>query len=422
MKTLLDIAMTNCATDTINVLLNKGNGSLSKSQKYFTHGWPKSIETTDFNNDKHLDIIVANTLDYTLTILLGDGHGSFSELITFSSYSEPVSLATGDLNGDNRVDIAVINYMVDDLRIFFATDNNSFSHTVAYPLEDNPIIVEMTKINDDNYLDIIVSTNARNLIIFLGYGNGSFSEKITHSTISLTSSISIGDFNHDHRVDFVISNYQDNSFDVILSYPNKVFIHRTTLTNEKNNTQPQAIAVADFNHDNHMDIIVTHSSTNQISMYLGHDNYSFTQQFISTNNSSPQLMTIGHLNNDIHLDVIITNRHMNGLNILFGDGNGSFTHQNIFFTAFNCYPSSITVVDITNDTCVDIIIVDSNYNMVCIYSGHCNGTFTELISFSTGYGSYPFALAVADFNDDKKSDFVIANKDSDSLRLYLQTC
>ncbi len=72
-------------------------------------------------------------------------------------------------------------------------------------------------------------------------------------------------------------------------------------------------------------------------------------------------------------------------------------------------PKWITVGDFNNDNQFDIATANYNQNSVSILLGYGNGSFTRVITYSTGDGSTPTYVAVDDFNNDNKSDIAVAN-------------
>ncbi len=77
---------------------------------------------------------------------------------------------------------------------------------------------------------------------------------------------------------------------------------------------------------------------------------------------------------------------------------------------------------LNNDTFVDIIVVNYGTKNVGVLVGYGNGTFADVVLFSTDYGSRPFSVLVSDFNNDEKLDFVVANEGFDNLKIFVQTC
>ena len=82
-----------------------------------------------------------------------------------------------------------------------------------------------------------------------------------------------------------------------------------------------------------------------------------------------------------------------------GYGNGCFTNQTIYQT--DSEPKFVSVGDFNNDQILDIAIANYGSNTLGVFIGHGNGTFTEMIPVPLEYGSRPFSVLVADFNNDQ---------------------
>jgi hypothetical protein len=85
-------------------------------------------------------------------------------------------------------------------------------------------------------------------------------------------------------------------------------------------------------------------------------------------------------------------------------------------------PYSVAVAYFNQNTKLDIAVANYTANNVGIFLEDGYGKFALMISFPIDYGSHPFSIVVADFNNDRKSDFAIGNHGTDSLHLFLQTC
>ena len=97
----------------------------------------------------------------------------------------------------------------------YATGDNSFPSSVA-----------VGDFNNDHRLDIVVANHYTNNVgIFFGFGNGTFESQITYSMISEShpESITVGDFNNDTQLDIVAANYGDNTIGLLLLYDNGTF-------------------------------------------------------------------------------------------------------------------------------------------------------------------------------------------------------
>ncbi|CAF1677159.1 unnamed protein product, partial [Adineta ricciae] len=111
------------------------------------------------------------------------------------------------------------------------------------------------------------------------------------------------------------------------------------------------------------------------------------------------------------------------IEIFSGNGNGSFSpNQTTYSTGSSSSPSSLALDYFNNDTNLDIIVVNYNNNRFGVFLGRGDGTFDDMLSYPMPYGSDPFAAVTGDFSKDGKVDFAVANRASDSLNIYVQTC
>ncbi|CAF1223262.1 unnamed protein product [Rotaria sp. Silwood1] len=107
----LDIIVANHKNESISVIFGDGNDKV-KSIIQYSIGYssrPYSIVLYDFNNDTHIDIAVTDDATNTINILFEYGNISFEKINTLSTgyNSKPLSLAVGDFNNDLLLDLAV---------------------------------------------------------------------------------------------------------------------------------------------------------------------------------------------------------------------------------------------------------------------------------------------------------------------------
>jgi len=176
----------------------------------------------DFNNDKRLDIVVTNYGTNNVMILLGSGYGTISSKMTYStgSNSQPCWVAIGDLNNDNRLDIVVANSGNDNVGILFGYGDGTFSSQITYStgVRSQPSSVIIGHFNNDTRLDIAVANYGSNAVgVFFGYGNGSFASQILFSAgfNSHPFALGSGDVNKDNLSDIFITNYGYGNIQVL---------------------------------------------------------------------------------------------------------------------------------------------------------------------------------------------------------------
>jgi hypothetical protein len=120
-------------------------------------------------------------------------------------------------------------------------------------------------------------------------------------------SVIVADLNNDHQLDIVAVNSGTNNIQIFLSKGDETFENLTTYSTGPQ-SNPHSIAVSDFNNDNYLDIVVANYGTNNIGIFLGNGNGTFTdQKFFSLGSSRPLFITIGDFNNDNRMDIVVVN-------------------------------------------------------------------------------------------------------------------
>ena len=127
---------------------------------------------------------------------------------------------------------------------------------------------------------------------------------------------------------------------------------------------------------------------------------------------NPQTCTIENvLVEQNFLDLVVTNTRSNDVSILLGNGTGSFGTATNF--AVGTFPFDVAVGDFNGDTFLDLAVVNTNSNNVSILLGTGTGSFGPATNFATG-GTAPRYVAVGDFNGDGILDLAVTNAGSTS--------
>jgi hypothetical protein len=278
-------------------------------------------------------------------------------------------------------------------------------------------------VNNDGKLDIVVADGGtNNVLIFLGYGNGSFATSMTISTgdNSWPTAIAITDFNKDGSLDVAATTSGSNKVDILLGYGNGSFATITTYPTG-NGSYPIAITVSDFNKDDRLDIAVVNRDTSNIGIFLGYGNGSFANQvtYSAGTHEIPCSIVVIHFDGDSKLYIITANYDSDTIGIFLGYGDGTFSLTGLHLTEIGSTPTQVSVGDFNNDNRLDIAVVNHGTNDVLVYFGFEHGVFYEGMPYSTGTGSGPQSLAIGDFNNDNRLDFVTANFYTDDIGVFL---
>jgi hypothetical protein len=387
---------------------------------------PLSIAVGNLNNDTYLDIVVANSGTNTIAVLLGIGNGSFGILIPYSTGYDSLSsfVIINDLNGDNLLDIAVANSGTGNVGIFLGYGNGTFTSQKTHSTgrSSNPNAIAFGDFNHDHKLDLVV-TNADTgaISMFLGYGNGSFASAmlLSFDPGSTPQNLVVADFNNDQQLDIAVVNYNSNNVGILLGYGNGEFADQIDYS-IGSDTGPWSIAVGYLNDDNQLDIAVVNYDSNTIAILIAANVEPGAQQNIPIiNGSSPSAIGVGDFNNDTQLDIVVTNYNTNNIYILLGNDGEIFIPFKIYSTGVGSNPQDVTTGDLNNDGRLDIIVVNNGTDNLVVFLGYGNGNFINQMTYSTGLGSNPSWVRVGDFNGDNQLDIAVANAGTDNVLVLL---
>jgi ankyrin repeat protein len=145
----------------------------------------------------------------------------------------------------------------------------------------------------------------------------------------------------------------------------------------------------------------------------------FAAQTTYSVGSQPWFVAAADVNGDNKIDIIVANSGSNNVGVLLNTGNGTFTSQTTYSTGSGSVPYSVAVADVNGDNKPDIIVANSGLNSTSILLNIGNGTFIAEMTYSTD--SSPYSVAAADVNGDTKIDIIVANHGSNNVSVLLNT-
>ncbi|CAF1230221.1 unnamed protein product [Rotaria sordida] len=425
----LDVAVVFYTTNNLGIFLGDGNGSFNALLIFSTtmNSNPYSLVVSDVNMDGRLDVIVANVGTNNIGIFLGYGNGSFADVMTLSTgtNSKPWSVAVADFTNDGQMDIVVTTIGTRSIGIFYGYGNGSFAKMVSYRTDDNYFseVVRIGDFNNDNQADIVVvNSKASNIGILLGYGNDSFAKQVNYSTDYNTHPmwVALGDFNNDNKLDMVTANRDGNSMSIFLGHGNGSFDNPRTYP-AGSGSRPLYVDIGDFNQDSILDIAIVNYGTNEISLHFGLGDATFLQGglYSTGSGSQPNTLAVGDFNRDGRLDIVVANPGSDTIGVFLGSGTQPYATTKVRRPDIGSQPHFVTVGDFNNDGILDIAIANTGKNNVGIFMRFQNELFDDMVTYFTGVDSAPSFLAVGDFNNDNHSDIVVTNSKTDNIAVFL---
>jgi CSLREA domain-containing protein len=353
---------------------------------------------------------------------------NFAAASTFTVGTSPVSVALADFNGDGIVDAVTANVTTADLSVLLGTGSGAFG--VATPVAaPNPRNVAVGDFNRDGHIDLaVINTAAANVSVLLGMGNGTFGPATPFSVASGSEAngIAVGDVNGDGNLDLAVTDFGAATVSVLLGNGNGSFGAAISASVGAVVTGPVAVALADFNGDNKLDLVTANRGVvgpppnTTITVLLGNGTGGFTPAGGSpyTVGTAPNSVAIGDLNADGNLDLAVANGVSDDVSVLLGTGTGTFGAATNF--PAGSAPVSVKIGDLNGDGIVDVAIGNAPAVPVGTFTvllGTGTGTLGTPMPFSTGSSSgTPQALALSDLNGDGRLDVVTPISNSAQLR------
>lgn len=365
----------------------KGDGSFNAPVVFANSG--RVAGAGDFNGDGKLDCVSMDILDAFSSVHLGNGNGTFTsggKYVTGEAWrAYPI-----DFDGDGKLDIvAPGNDLVTVMR-----GNGDGTFTVrSYTANSNSLAI--ADFDGDHHLDILAASYPA-LVFLHGNGDGSLagyrkSFLGADATSSLLQSSYVGvataDFNGDGKADVVSRN---DAVIVMLNSGDASFGPPRPLAVPPGTDAPLAFATGDVNGDGKADVVVAGT---RLWSYLGNGDGTFTSAAPTT--VPPYFhLTLKDMNGDGKLDAVLSRWDTNG-QLLLGNGDGTFATP----VALPGNPAQIA--DFDGDGRLDFVS-NNIANGYQIFRSNGNGGYTSVTSISNNLG----ALAVGDFNNDRKADLV----------------
>ncbi|KMO42288.1 hypothetical protein VQ03_11125, partial [Methylobacterium tarhaniae] len=518
----LDLVVTTFATGTVSVMLGNGNGAFQAQETFGIGAGPRAVAIADFDRDGNLDIATANVSDKTVSVLLGNGNGTFKtqHSISIDASDGPTSVTSADVDGDGKLDLVVTESNATSMSVLLGNGNGTFQASQTFGTGTSPHSAAVADFNGDGKLDLVSANNgAGNVSVLLGAqavgitavnasqasgaklkagdqltlsltpeapvevdttggtpyltlsngkqaaytgsdtnGNPAFtytvaagddttSLKVTGLTLnggligmpgvngfspsttdSITSNpvaVTSADVNGDGNLDLITVNKNGGAASVLLGNGNGSFqAERTFPAGYSDFMIPASVSTADMNRDGKLDIVYSAIGYSAVGVLLGNGDGTFQQQKTmgsggGSNTTDPKSVAVADVDRDGKPDLVTANFGGDSVSILLGNGNGTLRFSQTISTGAGSKPTSVAVADLTGDGRVELVTANSGNNTLSVLIDDGNGNFSTRQDLDTGSNSAPSMVTMADFNGDGKQDLLALLAGKQTAKVWL---
>lgn len=305
-----DVVIVNSGSNNITVFLGQPFGAFSAPNNIATGGSGYfNASVGDFNSDGNLDLVLVSQSN-RVGIMLGNGAGGFAAPVTqLTSIGIASHVVAADFNGDGRLDALTCNQTTNDLSYFAGNGDGTLQIGVSIPTGagTRPFAGISGDFNNDRIADFaFTGLFNTNLHVMLGNGLGGFSAPTIQNIGTTGLSIATGDANNDGLLDLIVGGSNGNVY-IFSGNGAGVF---TALSNYgTGGTSVYSIGLADFNADGNIDIATAIGTTaNRMTVAYGNGSGTFGNLFfLPSGGTDPNGIAIGDFNRDGFPDVVISN-------------------------------------------------------------------------------------------------------------------
>ena len=303
----------------------------------------------------------------------------------------------------------------------------------------DPYAVAVGDFDGDGKPDLAVTNHAGSTVSILlnnterDAAGASYRLAATQAVGSLPHALVAGDFNGDGKPDLATANIGDSSVSILLADGARDReVHFSVLSLAIEGLGPIAIAAGDFNGDGKLDLATANYFGGTVSILLNDTvrgsmvaRFSAATSLMAGMDSGPYALAVGDFNGDGKPDLATANSYDNSVAILINDtlrGSREPRFIRAASPAVGQGPIAIAVGDFNGDRKPDLVTANHYDDSLSILlnetaPGAGEASFGVAANTIVGINSGLTAVAVVDFNGDGKPDLVTANDGSDSLSI-----
>jgi hypothetical protein len=381
-----------------------------------------------FPPPKHAAVITSVLL-LSLTASAGV---SFGPPVNYPAGRSPWAIASADLNNDGKLDLVVTNDIGGNFRstvsVLLGNGDGTFQPAVTYKVGPSPTSVAIGDFNHDGKLDLAVASqtgtpNGYGLVtVLLGNGDGTFQPGVNYSAGQDPYYVVSADFNLDGRLDLAVTNPAAGAKGYVAVLQGNGDGTFKKPVKYSGGGAPTGLAVGDFNGDGKPDLVAADNClcrSGAVSVLLGKGDGTFNLAVSYPVSTRTGFVAVGDLNGDGKQDLVAVQPTSDAVSVLLGNGDGTFQHATSF--GVDKGPTAVAISDLSGDGIPDLAATNETSGDVSVLVGNGDGTFQATQNFAISGYDLPLGITVGDFNGDNKNDLAVADGGANAASVLLNT-
>lgn len=345
-----------------------------------------SVVMADFNGDGKLDIAVSNYASNTISVFLNKGDGSFgAPVITTVNPGGALGLGAivaGDFNEDGKMDLVVATIAGGQSDIvLLGKGDGTFTQGSAIPNSIGFLQAKAIDLNGNKHLDLVTS-DGNNVDVALGNGDGTFSSIVNYSPGPFPNAyygLDLGDLTGNGKLDVVSADPFSN--------PGEIFVvpgngdgtfgagsSQATPNAGPFSSEPDSVALGDFSDNGKLDLLIGYASgAPGAAVASGNGNGTFalsTQVSIYNSNfgGNGQGITVrvADLDQDGKPDALILD-YLGGVFAVVLNDSSTISAGSKYSYTIAPGVSDLAVGDLNRDGMPDVVVVNNMTNQISVF-------------------------------------------------------
>lgn len=297
----VDIVLANALSPMVVVLWGVGDGNFIAPQSLLLAGAVvDDLALVDLSDDGAPDLVVTDRLGSRVVTYANDGAGDLFFAGQYPAELAPVRLAAGEIDGDGVPDLVAL--AATSAAVMHGNGLAGVIPAQQLVLPTGPHTPGLFDLSGDGQLELVtVNQGGGNTTSWLNMG-GTMAPGIDHDTAATPTGLAMGDIDEDGDLDLVLAHSSTDDLGVLLGDGLGDLGAEAILDVADD---PRAVALADLDSDGHLDLAVTHGALGMLMLHAGLGDGTFDAG-VGLPLGGPADLYVTDLNADDVPDLVIT--------------------------------------------------------------------------------------------------------------------